>query len=112
VNGGDYRLTLSIVRILVLIFLALGFVKASPDSQSAQQQSCTRPCGASARLLVLALTRRAAQVLAALCGQCSRRASGRRGAGCASASISLVQGAQCAAAHAHAACPTRAPQII
>jgi hypothetical protein len=47
-----------------------------------------------------ALMRRGAQVLAALCGQCSRRASGRRGAGCASASISLVQGAHRASSHA------------
>jgi hypothetical protein len=28
VNGADYRLTLSVVRILALLFLALGFIKA------------------------------------------------------------------------------------
>ena len=86
VNGGDYRLTLSVVRILALLFLALGFVKARPrDSTFRCKQAISMHRSTPAQ--------RVPQVLVALCGQCSRRASGRRGAGCASASISLIQGA-------------------
>lgn len=55
VNGGDYRLTLSVVRILALLFLALGFIKARrPNScrcqasniVASQHSSSARAAGA------------------------------------------------------------------